>query len=97
MAIREGHRSCRSLLARLYGGDEPIATSRQGLDETGIFGGVAERIAETVHGGIEAVLEVAEGVIRPKSSLQLLSADQLAGPEKQKTQDLKGLSGEAHR
>jgi hypothetical protein len=65
----------------------------QGLDEAGIVGGVSECVADAVHGGVEAVLEVSEGVRGPELLLQLLAGDQFSGAEEQGFEDLEGLAG----
>src|SRR5271165_3035031 len=58
--------------------DEPVAALGEGFDEAGIVGFVGESVAEFVDGGVEAVLEVDEGVFGPEAFLELLAGDELA-------------------
>jgi hypothetical protein len=63
----------------VYGSNETIATPGESFDETGIVGGIAERVSETLDGGIEAMIEVDEGFGRPELALQFFAGDKLAG------------------
>src|ERR1700720_762605 len=60
-------------------GDEPVSLARDGFDEAGIIGGVAEDLSEPHNRGIGAVVEVDEGVWLPESMTQLFAADDLSG------------------
>jgi len=55
-------------------GNEPVTALRQGFDETGILGIVAQRLAELVDRDSQAVIEVDRRVSAPKLLLQLLAA-----------------------
>ncbi|HEX2462818.1 MAG TPA: hypothetical protein VHJ58_21960 [Vicinamibacterales bacterium] len=46
-------------------GDEPVATSRHRLDKARRVGRIGKCVAESLHGGVEPVLEVHEGVVGP--------------------------------
>jgi hypothetical protein len=61
------------------GSDETIATASERFDETRIVGGIAERIAEALDGGIEAMLKIDEGVSGPELALQFFAGDELTG------------------
>ena len=52
---------------------------------------IAERIAEFVHGGIEAVIEIHEGICRPKAFPQVYAAYDNARLIEQHHQDSKWL------
>jgi hypothetical protein len=61
------------------GSDETVATAGESFDETGIVSGITESVPKTLDGGVEAMLEVDEGVGRPELALQLFPGDELAG------------------
>ena len=46
--------------------NEAVAAAGQGFDVAGAGGGIAEGLANFVDGGVEAVVEVDEGVGGPK-------------------------------
>jgi enoyl reductase-like protein len=52
---------------------------------------IAERFAKFVHGGIEAVIEIYEGICRPKACPQILAAYDGARLIEQHSQDGKWL------
>src|SRR6266849_60734 len=66
------------------GSDETIATAGESFDETGTVGGITESVAEAFDSGIEAMIEVDEGVGRPELALQFFAGNKLAwfGQEK---------------
>jgi len=72
-------------------GDEAISAAGECLDILGVFGRVAESIAELVYGGIQAMIEVNEGVARPKLGPKFLARDQLPGTLNQDRKNLKWL------
>ena len=47
------------------GGNEPIATFGDGLDEARILRGVAQRFAEPHHGSVQAVIKIHKCIIGP--------------------------------
>jgi hypothetical protein len=61
------------------GSDETVAALGKSFDEAGIVGFVGEGIAEFVDGGVEAVLEIDEGVFGPEALLELIACDDQAG------------------
>ena len=72
------------------GGDEAIPAFGKGLDESRIVGGIAQSLAQFVHGDAQAVVEIHRGFCAPKSLLQLLAADYLAWRFQQYREQLKG-------
>jgi hypothetical protein len=75
--------------------DEAVSTAGKGFDEAGVVGGVSERLSDAVYGGVEAVLEVSEGVGGPEFLLQLFAGDQFSAAEEQGFEHLEGLAGQA--
>ena len=71
--------------------DEAISTPCQGFDEPWIVGRIAQRLAQFRHGGIHAVVEVHEGILRPQLLLQFLARHDLARMLQQHLEHLKGL------
>src|SRR5437868_6187898 len=59
-------------------GDESIAFSRYGFDEPRIFCVITKRIAQPFNRCIQAVIEIDEGVSRPKLRPELLPSRNLA-------------------
>ena len=45
--------------------DETVSAAMQGFDEARPLGVIAKHRAQPLHGGVEAVLEVDEGAVRP--------------------------------
>ena len=74
--------------------DESIADARDGFDEAGLGGGVADGPAKFLDRGVEAVLEVDKGTVRPELSAQFVAGDDLAGADEQEEENLKGLAME---
>jgi hypothetical protein len=72
-------------------GDKAITPTGQGFDKPRIVGGVAESIPQPFDGGIQAVLEVDEGVGRPKAGLEFLASNQFTGFFQQKIENLQRL------
>jgi hypothetical protein len=72
--------------------DEAIAAARQGLDEAGIIGRVAEGVTQAVHRRIQSVVEIHEGVGGPEVLPQFVARDQIAGTRKQVGQDVERLA-----
>jgi hypothetical protein len=71
--------------------DEPVAAARHRLDELRLVGVVAERRAQPLHGGIQAVLEIHEGAGRPQPLANAVAGDHVSGLLEQQLQDLEGL------
>ena len=76
--------------------DEPVAAARQRLHEARVVGIVAERRAQPLHGGVEAVLEIHVGAVRPQLPPQLLARHHLAGPPQQQAKDFERLILQAY-
>jgi hypothetical protein len=74
-----------------HGSEKPVAAAGESSNKPGIFRGIAQGVAEAFDGGIEAVIEINEGVSRPQLGAQLFPGDQFARPGQEKRQDLEGL------
>src|SRR5207247_8132434 len=72
--------------------DEPIPDTSESLDVAWVFGGVAQRDAQTIGSCIEPVVEINEDVRGPQPALQLLASDDIAGTFDQSLQYLQRLS-----
>ena len=75
----------------VYRRNKPASAPGEGLNETGVFGRVAQRGAQLVDRRAHAVIEVHESIGRPKSFAQLVPGNHVAGMFQQHRQDLKGL------
>ena len=62
-----------------YGCDETVAALGDRFDVDGSIGEVAEGVAELHHRGVEAVVEIDEGVGGPENAAEVFAADELAG------------------
>jgi hypothetical protein len=71
-------------------GDKTVATLGESFNEAGIVGFVGEGVAQFVNGGVQAVLEIDEGVFGPEAFLVLLAGDDDAGLLEEDSQDLEG-------
>jgi hypothetical protein len=71
--------------------DKAIPTLSEGLNEDGCFRRFTQRLAQSLDGYIQTMIEVDEGVCRPELTAQFLPANHLAGPFKQCRQHLKWL------
>ena len=76
---------------QLHRRDEPVTTLGQRLDETRVFRGIAEGLAELVHRFVEAVIEIDPGVRRPEPLPQLLAQHDLTVSLEKHLQDSEGL------
>ena len=68
-----------------------VAAAAKGLDEARILRRITQRLADLVDGFVEPVVEVDEGIRRPKRLLEFLSCDHVAHVLEQHRQDLKRL------
>jgi hypothetical protein len=73
--------------------DEPVSAARQRLDELRGLGRVAEGIAQSPHGRVQAMLEVDERICRPQPIPERLASDELARLLEQRLEDLDRLVG----
>jgi hypothetical protein len=71
--------------------DKPISSPGQCLDVLWGIGFVAECFPQFLYGGIEAVLEVDEGVGGPDPFLEFFAGDEFAGIFEQNSEDSDGL------
>ena len=55
-------------------GDEPVAAPGQRLDETRLHRRIAQRLAKPPHRGVQAALEVDEGVVGPELMAEAVAA-----------------------
>ena len=77
------------------GCDEAVAHAGDGLDELGIFGVVAEKMAELADGGVDAVLGVDEDFAGPEALGDLGAGDELALPGGEQDEQLHRLALDA--
>jgi hypothetical protein len=63
--------------------EKPIASARQRLDESWIFGGISQRVPHALYRHVQTVIEVNKCVCGPKLTLQFLAAHYLTGVLKQ--------------
>jgi hypothetical protein len=59
--------------------NETVPSSSERFNENGRLRRFAQRIAQPLDGGIETVIEVNEGVRRPKPIAKVFAGNQLAG------------------
>jgi hypothetical protein len=71
--------------------DPAVAAPRQGLDEAGRIGLVAQRRAHTPDAEVDALLEVDEGAVAPQLALDLLTREEAAWMRGQQAQQLERL------
>ncbi len=74
-----------------YWSYEAIASAGQGLDESGIAGGVSEGFADAVDRGVYTVFVVDEGSVGPQLAGDLFSGEEFAWPLQEHEEDLEGL------
>jgi hypothetical protein len=75
--------------------DEAVSAACQGFDEAGARSGIAQDFAYFVDGGVEAVVEVDEGVGGPEFLLKIFAGHDFSGAVEEHGKDLEGLSLEA--
>ena len=76
--------------------DEPIADTGQGFDELRRAGGVAERLAQSGYGVIQAVIEIDVDAGWPDLLSHLVARDDVTGALEQECQDLERLVLQAY-
>ena len=62
----------------IHGRNEPVAASWHRFDEPRRVGRVAERLAQAIDDGVQAVLEIDERAIWPEPLTQFLARDEIA-------------------
>ena len=72
-------------------GYETVAAARQSFDEARVFAGILQGLAQSVHGLVQALVEIYEGICGPQPLHQLIAGDQLAGTLQQEDEDLQWL------
>ena len=75
----------------VHGRNEPVAAARDRLDKPRRFGRVAERFAQPVDHGVQPVIEIYEGVLRPESMSQFFAGDEFTRAFDQQCEGLKWL------
>lgn len=58
---------------------ETVPTAWQGFDETRIVGRIAQSFAQLVDRGIQTIVEINEGILRPDLLTQFFTRDHFAG------------------
>ena len=81
---------------RFHGSKKAVSAARERLNETGIFGGVAQRIAQALDCRVQAVVEVHKRVGRLEAGVQIFPGNDFAGALEKHGQNLKGLLLEAN-
>lgn len=80
---------------KLHGSEEAISAARERFHKTGILCGVAQCIAQALHGGVQAVVEINKGIRRPQAGVKILPCNHFSGALQKRGQHLKGLFLEA--
>ena len=83
---------CIALRIDLYWRNESIAAAGKSFDESRTRSGVSQHFAQFVYGGVKAVVEIDEGVGRPKFIAQFFTRDHFAGMLEQFRKNWKGCS-----
>jgi hypothetical protein len=76
--IRRGfadHRCVFALADGLERSDKPIPPAWQGLDEPRVCGRISQGLAKSICGRTEAVIEIDERILGPKSAPEFLACD----------------------
>ena len=70
------HNGSRDSLFELgKGSDETVAAAWEGFDVDGGIGGIIEGFAEFIDGGVEAMVEINEGVAGPETGAKFFPGD----------------------
>src|SRR5215470_9357270 len=69
-----------------------VTAAGQGFDISRLFCRIAQRFTQLIHGGIQSVVEIYEGVGRPKPSPQFFASDQLPRFGQEYCQDFEWLA-----
>ena len=76
---------------RFHGCDEPIAAPRESFDKAGVAGTVSQGFADAVERGVDAVIGINKGIVRPQATGNFLASDQVPRALEEHKQDLKWL------
>jgi hypothetical protein len=79
-----------------YGSQKTVSAASECFNEAGIFGGITEGVAQALDGGVQAVVEIHEGVGRPEPAPQLFPGKNFTGTLEEHGQDLERLLLESH-
>ena len=88
LGLRE---SCRAIRHDFHRGDETVAASRDGLNESRIVSRIAESVAQFVDRCIEAVVVIDERVRGPELQPQFFARHHVAGTREQLQENLERL------
>ena len=72
--------------------DKAIATTRQSFHKPGRIGGIAQSFTEFVDRGAETMVEIDDGVGRPKALGDFLASDYLSWALQKNSQELERLA-----
>ena len=67
------------------------AAPREGLDKAGVAGTVSQGFADAVESGVDAVIRINKGIVRPQATRNFLAGDQVPWALEEHEQDLKWL------
>src|SRR5258708_35222828 len=93
---RRSNRACRGLRnARLLDdldvSKKTVSPFGDGLNVSRVAGGITQHVAKFDHSGVEAVIKVNKGVLRPKTQAQLFACNNFFGAFQQRYQHLERL------
>lgn len=74
---------------------EAVTPARHGFDVTRLIGRFPQHVAQLLDGGVDAVIEFHDGVVRPEPEADLVAKDHLAGMLQQHEEDLERLFPQA--
>lgn len=74
-----GNRAGRWHIGEFDSGDEGVALTRDGFDEGGLVGRIAQDLAELVNGGVDVGVKVDVDVGRPQTLTKSFTSDDFAG------------------
>jgi hypothetical protein len=82
--------------AHVYGGQKTVAAASESLNKAGIFSGITDGVAQTLDGGVQAVVEIHKGVSWPEPAAQLFPGNDFTGTLEEQSQDLERLLLKSH-
>jgi hypothetical protein len=91
LAVRNCFLNANGALDRSRRTDKAVAPLRMGLDESGLLGGIAQRIAQPLDGVVQTLFKIDKGIGGPDLALQLFASDQLSWMFQKDLKDAKRL------
>jgi hypothetical protein len=82
--------------AHVYGGQKTVAAASESLNKAGIFSGITDGVAQTLDGGVQAVVEIHKCINRPEPAAQFFPGNDFPGMLEEHGQDLERLLLESH-